>query len=362
MGSSGRNSTDAGDKPPLVAGLIGLGPRGQGLLGALPAGIELKWLCDEDPQLLARIGTGQPACARTDRTDLLLDDPELDALLIASPPAAQLDLAGRALAAGKHAFLDQPEALTAAGLAELESLGRRNGLAVACGNSFLHSSAVRAIKEIVDSGRIGELFFVSSTRIGSAGQGTATARYADQKHFAMLLHWLGELPQTVRAVDAEAGKPGGRPLIVLTLAFPSGLAANVELGERDGAPIGRTVLVGGERMAVYDESEDPAVSTLDHGVVHKAAEAGADYRVSYRIGDVVPVGPAGPEPLEQALEDFETAARGDGEVLADSRLAKNAARVVEAGVESLRRGGTEVPISAPRRLLRAQARRRMAIG
>lgn len=217
---------------------------------------------------------------------------------------------------------------------------------------------MQAIKEILDSGRIGELFFVSSTRIDSAGGG---ADDQGREHLAMLLHWLGERPQAVRATLAGS-EFGDEEITVLTLAFPSGLAANIELGEREGAPMGRTVLVGSERMAVYDESEEQAVSTLDHGVVHRGTEEAADYRVSYQIADVVSVGQDEQEPLVRALADFEAAVRGEGEVIASSRLAKDATRVVEAGRESLRRGGAEVAVGAPRRLLRVQARRRMAIG
>lgn len=342
---------------PLLAGLVGLGPGGQSLLRALPqAGIELKWLCDDDPQRLTRVGRRQPACARTGDIAHLLGDGELDAVLIAAPAAAQLELTSRVLGAGKHAFLDGPLALSAAALAGLERLGRRGGLAVSCGNTFLHSSPVRAIKEIVDGGGIGELFFVSSSRVDGSGSAWALSG-ASQRHFAMLLHWLGERPQTVRAVDAEAEGSGRGEVSILNLAFPSGIAANVELDEREGRPMGRTVLVGSERMAVYDEGDEEGVSTLDHGVVHQGDEDAADYRISYRVGNVVPVGRGRLEPLERALEDFSGAVRGERETVANSRLAKNAMRVVEAGAESLRRGGAEVAVVASRRLRRVQSKR-----
>jgi predicted dehydrogenase len=345
---------------PLLAGLVGLGPGGQSLLRALPkGGIELKWLCDDDPQRLTRVGRQQPACARTGEIAHLLGDGELDAVLIAAP-GAQLELTSSVLGAGKHAFLDGPLELSAAALAGLERLGRRNGLAVSCGNTFLHSSPVRAIKDIVDGGGIGELFFVSSSRVDGSGSAWALSE-ASQRHFAMLLHWLGERPQTVRAVDAEAEGSRRGEVSMLNLAFPSGIAANVELDEREGSPRGRTVLVGSERMAVYDEGEEEGVSTLDHGVVHPGDEDVADYRISYRVGNVVPVGSSRLEPLERALEDFAGAVRGERDTIANSRLAKNAMRVVEAGAESLRREGAEVAVVASRRLRRVQSKRWAAV-
>jgi predicted dehydrogenase len=352
------------DRRPLIAAIVGVGQRGQNLLRAVPAatGVELKWLCDEDPQLLGRIGRDRPGCARTGTVDFLLEDGELDVILIAGTPTAQLDLATEALAAGKHVFLDEPAPLSASALDRLDRLARDNRLTVACGNSFLHSSPVRAIKDIVDTGKIGELFFVSSSRLEPGREAGPLSRGVRQSHFAMLLHWLGERPRTVKAVHAPAGGATPSSVTVVTLTFASGLAATVELGAQRDGPSGRTVLVGSERMAVYDENDAQTVSTMEHGVVHKASQDAAEYRVSYGLADVIPAAPAGLEPLERSLEDFEMAIRNRKDALASSRLVKNATRVLEAGGESLRRGGAEVSVGASRRLLRGQVRRRMAIG
>jgi predicted dehydrogenase len=341
-----------GESRPLVTGLIGLGHSGQTLLGAVPtAKIEVKWLCDHDPQLLERVGRHRPF-ARSTGVDFLLDDDEVDAILIATSAPAQFELASRALAAGKHVLLVEPAVMPAAGLAKLARTSAKEELVLACGSTNLYSSPVRAIKTMLDERKIGELLFASSTW----AQADPAVSSSGRDHFAMLLHWLGERARTVRATAPEPDSPGSAGVTVLTLAFPSGLVANVEL-ERAGSTPGRTVLVGSERMAVYDEA-DEAISTLDHGIVHKANDEVADYKISYPIANSIPAAPQEANPLRLALEDFGEAVRGGREVVAGGRLAKDAARIVEAADESLRRGGVEVPVGVRRRLLRAQPTRR----
>jgi predicted dehydrogenase len=345
-------SRDSGENRPLVTGLIGLGHPGQTLLGLAPtAKVEVKWLCDHDPQLLERIGRHRPF-ARSTGVDFLLDDDELEAILIATSAPAQFELASRALTAGKHVFLVEPAVMPAAGLAKLARTSAKEELVLACGSTNLYSSPVRAIKTMLDEQKIGELLFASSTWPEADAAGSNTSR----DHFAMLLHWLGERAQTVRATAPEPGSADSGGVTVLTLAFPSGVVANVEL-EQAGSTPGRTVLVGTERMAVYDEA-DEAISTLDHGIVHKANDEVADYKISYPIANSIPAAPAEANPLRLALEDFGAAVRGGGEVVASGRLAKDATRIIEAAEESLRRGGVEVPVGVRRRLLRAQPTRR----
>jgi predicted dehydrogenase len=352
------SSRDRDGGRPLAAGLVGVGAPGQDLLRALPTEqIEVRWLCDPDPQLLESIGRSHPD-ARLTEFDRLLEDDELDAVLIAEPAPAQFELALRALAAGKHALLAEPVALSANALARLARFGADEELVLACGHTVLYSSPVQTIKTMLDEREIGELFFASSSRRGAEISAASPTSTMSGGHFATLLHWLDERPQTVRAI--APGHPGSdsNDTTMLTLTFPSGLVANIELEWAMGRT-GRTVLVGSERMVVYDEAEE-AISTLDHGIVHKDTEDVTDYRISYPIANAIPVAARQEEPLRLALEDFGEAVRSGGEVLAGGSLARDVTRVIEATGESLRKGGTEVPVHVRRRLLRAQPRRRAA--
>ncbi len=352
------SSRDRNGGRPLAAGLVGVGAPGQDLLRALPTEqIEVRWLCDPDPRLLEWIGHSHPG-ARLTEFDRLLGDDELDAVLIAEAAPAQFELALRALAAGKHALLAEPVTLSANALARLARFGADEELVLACGQTILYSSPVQTIKAMLDEREIGELFFASSSRKGGEISAVSPTPTMSSGHFATLLHWLDERPQTVRAI--APGHPGSDSddTTMLTLTFPSGLVANIELEWAMGRT-GRTVLVGSERMVVYDEAEQ-AISTLDHGIVHKDTEDVTDYRISYPIANAIPVAERQKEPLRLALEDFGEAIRGGGEVLAGGSLARDVTRVIEATGESLRKGGTEVPVYVRRRLLRTQPRRRAA--
>jgi predicted dehydrogenase len=365
MGINGRTAGDSNEMRPLIAGTIGLGPTADRLLEALsPTGIEVKWLCDTNPQLLERTGRCWPSCARTTDAELLFEDVELDVLFLTPTAAGQLAPVSRALEAGKHTFLSDPVRLSAAALTELARLERRQGVVFSCGNTNLHSPPVRAVTKLLGDRRIGELFFVSSTCTDARSDRSGAAAIEDlgREHFARLLHWVGERPRTVRAVAPDVATSDAEDLTVLTIAFPSGVVVNAELGGRDNTALNRTVLVGGERMAVYDESEADTVSTLDHGVVHRPDEDATDYRVSYPIADVVIATPIRQEPLERALGEFEQAIRHDRGTISSGRLARDAMRVIEAAQDSLRRGGAEVSAQGSRRLLRTQSKRRLEIG
>ena len=121
--------------------------------------------------------TALSASLRFRRTDLdddcLLDDPELDAILLATPVFTHYDLAYRCLQAGKHCFVEKPLAPSSEQAAELIEFSRECGLQLMCGHTFLYSPPVRAVRELISSGELGSLYFVSSSRVNL---GTASAR------------------------------------------------------------------------------------------------------------------------------------------------------------------------------------------
>ncbi len=151
----------------LTFGMVGLGYWGPNLLRVLTEmpGVEIKWICDLDPQRLERFGRRYPSCARTSDADLLFEDPELDAMIIATPVFTHFDLASRALSAGKHTFVEKPLASSASMADQLLDLSEEKELTLMCGHTFVYSPPVRAIKRRIDDGEIGDVFFISSNRV-----------------------------------------------------------------------------------------------------------------------------------------------------------------------------------------------------
>src|SRR3954451_2977941 len=128
-------------------------------------GVDVAWICDLDDDRLERYGRRYPATRTTSKIDDLLADDDWDAVVIATPIFTHGDLAQRALSAGKHTFVEKPLAASASEADALIGLAADTGLTVMCGQTFLYSPPVRALKGYVDRGELGDIFFISSSRV-----------------------------------------------------------------------------------------------------------------------------------------------------------------------------------------------------
>jgi predicted dehydrogenase len=338
----------------LTFGLVGLGYWGPNLLRVLSEApdIEVKWICDRDPQRLGQMGLRYPSCARTGDVEFLLNDEEVDALVIATPVFTHFDLASRALQAGKHTFVEKPLASSSESAEQLLDLANREELVLMCGHTFVYSPPVRAVKGLIDAGEIGDVFFISSNRVNlGLHQPDVSVIWDLGPHdFSILQYWLGEAPRTVRAVGRDSIVRGIPDVAFINLAYESGIVANVELSWLAPSKLRRTVVVGSEKMVVYDDGMPEPVRIFDHGVVYKDPETYGEYHLSYRTGDILSPKIATSEPLGAELADFANAIRTGEETAASARLAQSVVRLAEAADESLRRGGAEIVLSEQARL------------
>jgi predicted dehydrogenase len=352
---------------PLTFGVIGLGYWGPNLLRVLSEApdVEVKWICDLDPQRLTRIGRRYPSCARTDDVDLLLNDEEVDALLIATPVFTHFELASRALQAGKHTFVEKPLASSSESAAQLLELAEQEDLVLMCGHTFVYSPPVRAVKQLIDAGEIGDVFFISSNRVNlGLHQPDVSVIWDLGPHdFSILLYWLGEAPRTVRAVGRDSIVRGIPDVAFVNLAYSSGIVANVELSWLAPSKLRRTVIVGSEKMVVYDDGMPEPVRIFDHGVVYKDPETYGEYHLSYRTGDILSPKIETSEPLGAELADFANAIRTGEETVASARLAQSVVRLTEAADASLRRDGAEIVLAEePEPVRSARSKGQLAVG
>ncbi len=202
----------------LRVGVIGLGYWGPNLLRVLVEmeGVKVASICDLDEDRLARFARRYPSVRPTTRVGDLIDDQALDALFIATPVHTHSELAARALDAGKHTFVEKPLASSSAAAEELERAAEEKGLTLMCGHTFLYSPAVRAVKSLMERGELGELFFITSSRVnlGLHQRDVSVIWDLGPHDFSILLYWLNEMPDTVSAVGRDAivrGIPGSPP-------------------------------------------------------------------------------------------------------------------------------------------------------
>jgi predicted dehydrogenase len=328
---------------PLTVGLIGLGYWGPNLLRVLADNddVDVKWLCDRDPERLARFGRRHPACRPTTRAEVLFDDPDVDAIVIATPVSTHFDLAAASLAAGKHTFVEKPLAPSAVLAGELIARAARAGRTLMCGHTFLYSPPVRAVRQMLDADALGEVYFASSSRVnlGPYRSDVSVVWDLGPHDFSILLHWFGDAPGTVRAIGRDALASGIADVAFIAMTFPSGLVANVELSWLAPSKFRRTVLVGSEKMLVYADGGSEPIRVFDRGIVVRPHEA-----LAYRSGEIVSPSVEGGEPLAAELADFVRAAREGDPMHAQAALALDVVRITEAAQRSLEEGGATIDL------------------
>ena len=338
--------------PPTKVAVVGLGYWGPNLLRVLAdmVEVEVSWVCDLDQGHLDRYAHRHRGVKSTTRIDDLLEDPQLDAIFIATPVFTHFDLAARSLQAGKHTFVEKPLAPSTDLADRLIDMADDHDLRLMCGHTFIYSPSVRAMKRMLERDELGTVFFVSSSRVNlGLHQSDVSVVWDLGPHdFSILLYWLDEVPSAVRAVGRDSILTGIPDVAFVTLKFPSGIVANVELSWLAPSKLRRTVVVGSEKMVVYDDGSPEPLRVFDHGVVYEDPETFGQYQLSYRTGNILSPKVEGYEPLAAELEDFVGAVRSGASLDWSARLGKNVVRIAEAADLSLQTGGDEVPIETRR--------------
>lgn len=341
------SASEAFEKP-LRFGLVGLGYWGPNLLRVLAEleETEVSWMCDLDRERLERFGRRYPAARTTADVEDLLGDTELDAIVIATPVFTHFELASRALRAGKHTFVEKPLASSAQEAAQLTRLAASVDRRLMCGHTFVYSPPVQAVRSLLAARELGEVFFISSSRVNlGLHQPDVSVIWDLGPHdFSILLHWLGEVPTSVRAVGRDSIVPGIPDVAFVNLTYASGIVANVELSWLAPSKLRRTVVVGSEKMVVYDDGAPEPVRVFDHGVVYRDPETFGEHQLSYRTGDILSPKIGTSEPLLEEMRDFAAAIAHGTEPISSAALARDVVGMIEAADRSLAAGGAEVAI------------------
>ena len=339
---------------PTSVGMVGLGYWGPNLLRALFAqqDVEVRHVCDLDEAKLRDAVARYPSVrATTDYSDLL-EDEGLDAIVIATPVYTHFDLASASLGAGKHTFVEKPLAPSSDGADALLAQAERQGLMLMCGHTFIYSPAVQEVKRRIDSGELGDIHFIASSRVNlGLHQRDVSVIWDLAPHdFSILLYWLDQAPERISATGRDAIVPGITDIAFLNLVFESGPVASIELSWLAPSKLRRTVIVGSEKMVVYDDTSQEPVRVFDSGVDYRDPKTFGEYHLSYRTGDIVSPRLDNWEPITVELGDFFQAIRCGTEVLGNADIARNVVSMIEAAETSLDGGGVPVDIQ-PRTVL-----------
>jgi predicted dehydrogenase len=215
-----------------------------------------------------------------------------------------------------------------------------------CGHTFLYSPPVQAVRSLIDQGELGELYFVSSSRVnlGLHQRDVSVVWDLGPHDFSILLYWLDATPCAIRATGRDSIVPGIHDVAFVTMEFDSGLIANVELSWLAPSKLRRTVVVGSKKMVVYEDGGNEPIKIYDRGIDYKDPETFGEYQLSYRSGDILSPNLPNQEPLSLQVGAF-VKAMSVGELPEYGlALARDVVRLAEAADVSLGNGGAGVEL------------------
>jgi predicted dehydrogenase len=295
---------------------VGLGQWGKNLARNFDRLAELVWLCDVEDERQVEAAQSYPSAQVTSSFDDVLADESVEAVVVATPVPTHYELARRALEAGKHVFVEKPPAMRGAEMEELCDLAEERSLVLMPGHLLLYHPGVQKLKEIVDSGELGEVLYVYGNRqnLGTFRTNENALWSLGVHDLSVLLYLIEEEPSEVRAHGNAFLSRGVEDVVFCYLRFPSGKMAHMHLSWLDPHKIRRITVVGNERMAVFDDMErDRKITVYDN------------WRT--RTGDIYSPTVEATEPLRRECEHFLRLVAGEGE---PHRAARDAIPVVRA--------------------------------
>ena len=226
------------------------------------------------------------------------------------------------------------------------AMADQNDLVLMPGHTFLYSPPVNTVRDLIQNGDLGEIYFVSTSRVnlGLHQKDVSVAWDLAPHDFSILRYWLDDVPSCVSAMSRGCIMPDTPDVAFINLEYPSGTLANVELSWLAPSKLRRTTIVGSRLMVVYDDTSTEPVRIFDSGVDMPDPGSFGEYKLSYRTGDIVSPRIAAAEPLGLELADFCHSVRTGEEPRSSAQVGLDVVSMVEAVDLSLQRNGARVPV------------------
>jgi predicted dehydrogenase len=328
-------------------GVVGLGYWGPNLarnFDRLP-GAELRWICDQSQEARERFVPSFPEARSSGDIDELLEDPELDAVVIATHVPSHAQLAVRVLGAGKHCFVEKPLAQSVAEAEQVLAAARESGRVLMVGHLLEYHPGVEKLKQIADSGELGDIYYLYSNRLNLGKlRPDENALWSLGAHdVSVLLHLAGgEEPSECHAYGESYMQPGIEDVVFCYLRFASGLSAHLHLSWLDPHKERRFTVVGSKKMATFDDMEiERKLTVYDKGFDQKYESYG-EYVT--RSGDIWSPHVPNEEPLRIECRHFVDRIADGAEPRSGGESGLRVVRVLEALQHSLEGSSRAAPV------------------
>jgi predicted dehydrogenase len=337
----------------LNAALIGAGYWGPNLANAIErtGKAAIGWLCDSNPKNLCALARRYPRARATHDIAEILNDDRVDAVFVATPTATHYELGRRALAAGKHTLIEKPMATRSCEAAELVRLAEERRRVLMVGHVFEYNASVRAVDDLIKSGALGEIYYLSFERTNLGPVRTdVNALWDLASHDASIMcDFMSAAPVSVTAKGQSYLNPGIDDVVFATFVFAHGAAAHVHASWLNPSKVRQITVVGSRRMAICDDLDLrfpvrvydkrvglPPVSEITGSFLqHKTLVIDS--------GATIPVIQTR-EPLLSEVDDFFTSIISGSRPRADGNNGWRVVRLIEAAAESIARDSVVVPV------------------
>jgi predicted dehydrogenase len=319
-------------------GQVGLGYWGPNLARNLDDLADLTWLCDLDSAPLERYGARFPSARLTNRWEDLLEDPDLDAVAIATPVPLHYPMAKEALEAGKHVFVEKPPATRGAEMQELCSLALERDRVLLPGHLLLYHPGVQKLKDLIDSGELGDVLCIYGNRqnLGKIRRDENALWSLGVHDLSVILFLIDEEPEEVWAHGNSFLTPGVEDVVFCYLRFPSGKIAHMHLSWLDPHKMRRITVVGRDKMAVFDDMELERKVTVYDKAPWRRTDTYGEWMT--RSGDIRIPKIATDEPLKLECQHFLSLVAGDGDpgvAMRDGLVVVRALEQLQASLEAV---------------------------
>lgn len=331
----------------LSVGVVGCGYWGPNLVRNFYENeqVELRYVCDLSAEKLAKLARRYPTVKATVDYQDLLNDPTLDAIVIATPVHTHFKLAHMALSAGKHVLVEKPMCMTSVECEELIAVADQKKKVLMVDHTFAYHGAVTRIKDVIDHGELGEILYFDSVRINlGLFQSDVNVVWDLAPHDLSIMDYLlGQTPKTVHATGACHAGNGVEDIAYITLTFENNTIAHFNVSWLSPVKV-RQILIGGTRkMIVYDDlTPMEKVRIYDKGISISEETRGYNSQyvnqVSYRVGDMHSPVIDITEALKIEVVHFVDCVLQGKQPITDGRAGLRTVRILEAANASLKTG------------------------
>jgi predicted dehydrogenase len=309
----------------------------------------VKYICDKDEINLAKNHIKYHGTKSTRDIEVLLKDPDLTAVVIATPISTHYELAKKFLQAGKHVLVEKPLASKVEDAQELIDLAKRKKLILMVDHTFIYHSAVRKVKELISSGKLGEIYFIDSSRVNlGIYHPDASVIWDLMPHdVSILVYWMAELPISVAAFAKGCINPNKPDVAFVNFQFASSVLANINVSWLAPAKLRNIVIVGSEKMVLFDDDEPvEKIRIFQKGVKSEKKSDISDVKIDYFHGDIVSPLVVHYEPLAVMANHFISCIAKNEEPLTSGREGLEIVKVLAAIQKSVDNKGKLIKIKS----------------